>query len=148
MSGFSELGGRLLVLFDGHCVLCNRTVRWFLRRDRHDRLRFAAAESVDLATLIKRHQIGPTDSLTVPSTILVVKHLGGADEQLLVRSSAALSMLCELPRPWPAIAAVLRLIPRPVRDLGYRLIARFRHRIGGRLKRCPLPTVEKRERFL
>jgi predicted DCC family thiol-disulfide oxidoreductase YuxK len=57
-------------------------------------------------------------------------------------------MLRELPRPWPPVVAVLRWIPRPVRDLGYRLIARWRYRIWGRLKSCPLPTAEERTRFL
>ena len=148
MSSFSELGGRLLVIFDGHCGLCNRTVRWFLRLDRRDRLRFAASDSPKIAGLIARQRIDSPDAESGPGTILVVRDFGGPAEEILLRSDAGLAMLRELPRPWPAVAAVLRLIPRPIRDLGYGLIARRRHRIWERLEICPLPTPEEQDRFL
>ncbi|MGA3262681.1 MAG: DCC1-like thiol-disulfide oxidoreductase family protein [Terracidiphilus sp.] len=141
-------GDRLLVVFDGHCVLCNRTVRWFLRRDQRDRLRFVASESAKLAELLARHGIGKEESGSQPDSILVVQDAELPAEKLLVRSDAMVAMLSELPRPWPAVAVVLRWIPRPARDLGYRLIARWRYRIWGRLENCPLPAAGERERFL
>ena len=82
------------------------------------------------------------------NTILVVRDFGGAGEVILVRSDALMAMLRELPRPWPLVAAMLRWIPRSVRDLGYKLIARWRYRLWGRLESCPLPTAEERARFL
>jgi predicted DCC family thiol-disulfide oxidoreductase YuxK len=57
-------------------------------------------------------------------------------------------MLRQLPRPWPAVAAVMAWIPHRLRDLGYRLVARYRYRIWGRLETCPIPTARERERFL
>lgn len=148
VSGFPQLGDRLLVLFDGYCVLCNRTVRWFLRRDRLDRLRFAAFESIDFTALLARRHIAEANTETGPNTIMVVRNFVGPAEEILVRSDAALAMLHELPRPWPTVAAALHLIPRPLRDLAYRLIARLRYRIWGRLESCPLPTAEESTRFL
>jgi predicted DCC family thiol-disulfide oxidoreductase YuxK len=148
MNNISELGGRLLVIFDGHCGLCNRAVRWVMRRDRRDRLRFAAAESAQVAGLLARHGISLPDPESGPTTILVVRDAGGPAEQVLERSEAVLAMLRELPRPWPAVAALLGSIPRPMLDLGYRLIACWRYRIWGRLEKCPLPTAEARTRFL
>jgi predicted DCC family thiol-disulfide oxidoreductase YuxK len=67
---------------------------------------------------------------------------------MLVRSDAVVALLGELPQPWPSIAAILRWLPRPLRDLGYRLIARWRYRIWGRLESCPIPASEERQRFL
>lgn len=148
MADRAQLGDRLVVVFDGRCVLCNGTVRWFLRRDRLDRLRFAAFESANLGNLLDRRGLGAPDGDTGPATIVVVRDPGGAGEAVLVRSNAALAMLRALPRPWPAVAAALGLIPRPLRDLGYRLVARWRNRIWGRLETCPLPTAEERARFL
>jgi predicted DCC family thiol-disulfide oxidoreductase YuxK len=148
------IGDRVLVVFDGKCGLCNRSVRWFLRRDRRDRLRFVAFESPLVAGLLARHGIsaagqGLASGLTPgPSSILVVRDAGGAKEQLLDRSTGVLAMLAELPRPWPAVAVVLRWIPRTLRDLGYRMIARWRYRIWGRLDSCPVPTAAERARFL
>lgn len=148
MSELSQLGGRLLVIYDGVCGLCNRSVRWFLRRDVFDRLRFAPSASPNVAELLGRHGLDAAVAGEGPGSILVVVGAGGADERLLVRSEAVLALFSALPNPWPALAAALKVIPRPLRDLGYRVIARWRYRIWGRLDACPIPTVEERERFL
>jgi predicted DCC family thiol-disulfide oxidoreductase YuxK len=148
VTGLKQVGGRLLVIFDGHCGFCNKSVRWFLRRDLHDRLRFVASQSPQAAELLARHRFASADLEPGPNTILVVRDADGANERILLRSDAAMAMLLELPRPWPAVGRLFGWIPRPVRDLGYRLIARWRDRIWGRLESCPLPTPKERERFL
>ncbi len=148
MSDLEELGGRLLVIFDGHCGLCNRSVRWLLARDRRDRLRFVASGSPRVAGLLTRHGFSAADTPSSPGTILVVRAAGSPWEQVLIRSDAVAALLAELPRPWPAAAIVLRCIPRLLRDLGYRLIARWRYRIWGRLANCPLPMPAEQGRFL
>jgi predicted DCC family thiol-disulfide oxidoreductase YuxK len=143
-----QLNGRLLVVFDGHCGLCNRSVRWFLVRDRRDQLRFTPSQSEPVADLLARHGLSTNDALTGPTSILVVRNAGSLSEQVHLRSRAVLAILAELPRPWPVIAAVLRWIPRPLLDLAYRVVARWRYRIWGRLDTCPVPTPEERARFL
>jgi predicted DCC family thiol-disulfide oxidoreductase YuxK len=143
-----RIGGRLLVVFDGRCGFCNRAVRWFLRRDRRDRLRFVASESEKVAALLGRNGIGTEVSGSGPGTILAVEDADGPAEKLQAGSDAVAAMLRELPRPWPAVGLGLRWVPRPMRELGYRIVARWRYRIWGRLESCPLPTVEERERFL
>lgn len=148
VSSFADLDGRLLVIFDGRCGLCNRAVRWFLRHDRLDRLRFVTSDSAKISGFLARHGIGWQGSEAGPSTILVVRDAGKTAERILARSESVLEILRELPQPWPAVAVALRLIPRPVRDLGYRLVARWRYRIWERLESCPVPTVEERDRFL
>jgi len=45
-------------------------------------------------------------------------------------------------------AAALEWIPRPVRDPVYRLVARWRYRIWGRLESCPMPAAVERRRFV
>ena len=141
-----DIGGRVLVVFDGRCGFCNASVRWLLRRDRQDRLRFVALESERVAGVLERHSLSGLDSAS--GTMLVVRDVGGAGESVLVRSDAVAALLRELPQPWPGVGVALKWIPRPVRDLGYRVIARWRHRILGRLESCPVPTAEERGRFL
>ncbi|MGO9776555.1 MAG: thiol-disulfide oxidoreductase DCC family protein [Terracidiphilus sp.] len=148
MSELNGIGDRLLVVFDGRCGFCNRAVRWFLRRDRRDRLRFVASESPSVADLLARYGNGAADSGSGPGTILVVREFGGLTERILGRSDAVLALLGELPQPWPVVGVALGWIPRPVRDLGYRFIAHWRYRIWGRLESCPVPTAEERVRFL
>src|ERR1035437_4113156 len=148
MSTSTQVGPRLLVIFDGHCGLCNRSVRWLLRHDKLDRLRFVTSESEKVAGLLARHGFAVLDPVTGPGTILVVRDTGCPEERVLVRSDAVVALLNELPRPWPVAATILKLIPRPLRDLGYRLIARWRYRIWGRLESSPMPTAKDRARFL
>lgn len=151
-----------MIVYDGHCGLCNHSVRWSLRRDSGDRLRFIASQSEKVATVLARH--GLTDSVPLPElpagspaangspfcpgTILVLRGIGTDAEQLLTRSNAIIAILRELPQPWPVAAAALHLIPRPLRDLVYRIIARNRYRIWGRVESCPIPTAAELARFL
>lgn len=165
MDKLTEARTRLLVVYDGRCGFCNSSVRWLLKHDRNDRLRFAPFESPKVAALLARGEFSATgrqsDALGTgtPGSLLVVKWFeqssdadgsSGANqkrERELMRSEAVLALLAELPQPWPALGGMLRLVPRPLRDLGYRLVARMRYRIGGRLASCPLPTLEERARF-
>jgi predicted DCC family thiol-disulfide oxidoreductase YuxK len=148
VSELNGIGDRLLVIFDGYCGFCNGSVRWFLRRDRNDRLRFVPSESHKVSGLLARLGMGLPGSELGPNTIVVVRSPGGPDERVFIRSEAAREMLGELPQPWRLAGVVFGWIPRPVRDLGYRMIAQWRYRIWGRLESCPLPTVEERARFL
>lgn len=156
MSDFSQLGGRLLVVYDGHCGLCNQSIRWCLRRDTFDRLRFIPSESPHVAAILARHGFqsfdspsGPdTSPSTFPDTLLVIRDLGEPSEHIFTRSDATITLLAVLPAPWPAIAAIFRGIPRPLRDLAYRLIACIRYRIWGRYDTCPLPNPAERAHFL
>lgn len=146
MESLPELDDRLLVIYDGQCGFCNRSVRWFLRRDYHDRLRFAPSSSPRVVELMGRHSIHASE--LSPTTILVIRDPGLSSEQVLVRSDAAIALLAALPNPWPTIAKAFRWIPRPLRDLGYRIIARWRYRIWGRFSTCPIPTAQERAHFL
>ena len=145
---FADLGVRLLVIYDGRCGFCNRSVRWFLRRDRHDRLRFIPSESPRVSDLLARHSLAAFDSSASPDTLVVVRNPGTSAEQIYLRSDAAAALLAELPRQWLFLGGLFRLIPRPIRDLGYRFIARIRYRFWGRYETCPIPTHAERAHFL
>ena len=151
----ATLGSRLLVIYDGTCGLCNHTVQWLLARDRHDRLRFAPSSSPAVAALLARHGFPSPAAAndkaaedSGPGTILVLRAVATPAEQLFTRSTAVAVALAQLPGPWPLAGQLLRLVPLPIRDLGYRLIARWRYRIWGQLSACPVPTPEERSHFL
>ena len=147
VSEFKDIGDRLLVIFDGHCGLCNRSVRWFLRRDRNDRLRFVPSDAPTVAGLLLRHGQDAAAAEGNAGTIFVAASVDSPAERLLARSDALLALLAQLPSPWPGIATILGSIPRSLRDVGYRLVARFRYRLFGRLDSCPIPTASERIRF-
>jgi predicted DCC family thiol-disulfide oxidoreductase YuxK len=142
-----QVGDRLLVVYDGYCGLCNASIQWFLRRDCKDRLRFAPSNHPALAALLTAHPMAP-DSSGAPGSILVIHLPFSLRPHVLVRSRAVLAALRELSQPWPAIAKVLSLVPAYLADPIYRVIARWRYRIWGRLEICPVPAPSERAHFL
>jgi len=136
--------GHPILLYDGVCGLCNRLVRFVLRRDRRGVFRFASLQSGMAAGILARHGADPT----VLDTFYVVIGSEPTDELLLGRSDAAVFVLRELGGIWRFLSGMLRVVPRPVREWGYRLVARNRYRVFGKYESCPLPPKETRERFL
>ena len=127
-----------IILFDGVCNLCHGAVRFVMRRDPDARLRFAPLES-DLARRLVRERAGaelPADS------ILLLE-----EGELYQRSEAVLRIASLLRFPWPVIG-LLRVFPRPMRDVAYDCVARNRYRWFGRKQACPAPDPELRDRFL
>jgi predicted DCC family thiol-disulfide oxidoreductase YuxK len=133
-----------ILLYDGVCGLCNRHVQFILRHDRAANFRFAALQSPFAARILARHGANPSDL----DTAYVVINYDEPNESLLLRSDAILFVLKQLGGVWRFAGFILSLIPRPIRNWGYNLVARTRYRIFGRYDSCPLPTAETRSRFL
>jgi predicted DCC family thiol-disulfide oxidoreductase YuxK len=127
-----------IVLFDGVCNLCNGSVQFILKRDPQARFRFASLQSEAGKSLMTEHGLDP-DAL---SSVVVIE-----DGQAWKESSAALRIARHLPGAWKLLR-VFTVIPRPLRDAVYRLIARNRYRWFGRTEACWLPTPELKGRFL
>ena len=123
-------------MFDGVCTLCNGAVRFVIDRDRSGKFQFAALQS-DAA----RRLLGGLPQPLPDSFVLL------EDGRVFMRSAAALRVARGLPFPWP-MALALIVVPRPVRDWAYDLIARNRYRWFGRRDTCMVPTPEQRARFL
>jgi predicted DCC family thiol-disulfide oxidoreductase YuxK len=132
-----------IVLYDGVCGLCNRLVRFILRRDVDDQFRFASLQSPLAAEILERHGI-----VCDLNTVYVVLDYQQPAEQLLPRSTAVLFVLKKLRHPWPLWGNVGYLLPRPLRDVIYNRIARNRYRIWGKYDSCPLPDAKHSHKFL
>lgn len=130
--------GHPVVVFDGVCNLCNATVQFILNRDPAGRFRFAANQSAVGRQLLERLGLDPAD---VTSVYLI------EEGRIWSRSTAVLRILRQLRQPWP-LAYGLILIPRPLRDLAYGVVARLRYRLFGRREACRLPRPGERSRFL
>ena len=127
-----------IVLYDGWCNLCDSSVAFILRRDRHARFRFAALQSTAGTAL--RSACGPAHR-TEETMVLVV---GG---RCRTRSEAMLAILGLLPAPWPLLT-VFAIVPRRARDWGYNLVARHRSKVFGRPEACMTSLGGYRDRFL
>ncbi len=135
--GPGDRDSRPIVFFDGVCGLCNRTVDFVLRRDRRRTFRFAPLQGE-----AARRRLDPRDIASLDTIVLIDE--AGTHR----RSSAVVRILLQLQGIWRLGGCLLWLIPRPVRDLGYRLIAARRYRWFGKRDTCRLPTPEERDRFL
>jgi predicted DCC family thiol-disulfide oxidoreductase YuxK len=128
-----------VVLFDGDCHFCNASVRFIAARDPAGRFHFAALRSATGQALLARHGL-PPDLL---ETMVLVED----GDRAFVRSRAALRIARRLAGPSRLLYA-LALVPRPLRDLAYGVVARWRHRIVGRADACALPTPDLLKRFI
>jgi predicted DCC family thiol-disulfide oxidoreductase YuxK len=133
-----------LILYDGVCGLCNRFVQFVLRRDAEARFWFCALQDPLAGRILASHGL---DSANL-GTFCLVNLPFSSGEKVLLRSSAAVGVLLELGGWWRFLGNVLRLVPRPIRDLGYGIVAKVRYGIFGRLDACPLPSAQQRDRFL
>jgi predicted DCC family thiol-disulfide oxidoreductase YuxK len=130
------------VLFDGVCVFCNGAVRWLLARDPQGRLRYAPLQGETAAALRARH---PEIPEALETFVFVEPSAEG--ERVYLRSDALFRVLAQLDTPLRRLA-VLRALPRPLRDGLYLAFARLRYRLFGRLDACALPNAEEKARFL
>jgi predicted DCC family thiol-disulfide oxidoreductase YuxK len=64
-----------------------------------------------------------------------------------VQSTAALKVAKDLGGLWPLLYALI-LVPAPIRDVVYRIVARNRYRWFGRSDTCFVPSIEIKDRFL
>ena len=128
-----------VVLYDGECNLCNHSVQFILRRDPAERFRFAALQSPAARRLLLQAGQAPT---LLPDSVILVEQ-----GKVYAKSTAALRIARQLSGLWPC-AAVLLLVPVPLRNWGYDLIARNRYRLFGRKDACMVPSLELQGRFL
>jgi predicted DCC family thiol-disulfide oxidoreductase YuxK len=133
-----------IILYDGVCGLCNRLVQFLLKHDKHARLRFASLQSDFVAKVLQRHGIDPKDL----DTLHVIENYEQPGERVLQRSNAILRAGRELGGFWSASAGAARIIPRSLRDVIYRFVARNRYRVFGKYDTCMLPEPNQRSRFL
>jgi predicted DCC family thiol-disulfide oxidoreductase YuxK len=127
-----------VILFDGVCNLCNGLVRFVIARDPKAHFKFAALTSEAGRQVL---QSTPVSGVLPDSMVLI------EDGQVFVRADAALRVLRRLRFPW-SLAYALVIVPWPIRDRVYDLVARNRYRWFGRRETCMMPASDVRGRFL
>ena len=121
-----------VVLYDGECGLCHRSVKFLLERDQQQ-MWYAPLQGETAAALRARH---PEIPQTLESVVLV------DHDRVHLRSKAFLYGAKYLTRPW-RWAYHFRWMPAFVLDLVYALIARIRYRVWGKYDSCTRPTTDQ-----
>ncbi len=134
------MGGqeKIVVAFDGECLMCSRGIRWLAENDPADRLRFTKLQGPQGREMEKRAGTGEL------MTVLVE-----ADGRVFSRSDAVLRLCRELGGRFRVIGWIGRtFIPRAFRDAAYDFIAAWRHRWFGKGDACAMPSEALRSRLL
>ncbi len=138
-----------IVLFDGICNFCNSSVNFVIERDPHGYFKFAPLQSDTGRELTAKFGIETAVTANgedaggdpIDSVILL------EDGKVFTHSEAALRIAARLEGGWKWLG-VLRIVPAAVRDAIYRLVARWRYRVFGKMDACMIPTPDVRSRFL
>lgn len=126
-----------LILYDGVCGLCHRSVRFLVRRDRKQ-LRYAPLQGETARALRAKY---PQIPEALESVVLIDRG------RIYLRSKAFLYTAKYLSFPWK-LAYYGRWMPAFLLDIAYNCIARVRYRIWGQLETCSIPTAEDASRMM
>jgi predicted DCC family thiol-disulfide oxidoreductase YuxK len=128
----------LVILFDGVCNLCNGSVNFIIKRDRKNRFRFASMQSDEGEKIINHFGLSSISE----STMILIE-----GSKVHTKSTAALLIAKNLSGLWPLLY-IFSIIPKPIRDFAYGIVARNRYSWFGKRESCMIPTDELKRKFL
>lgn len=105
------------IVIDGECGLCKRAAAYGVGKGRPGLLRFVAQQDPEGAALLE------AAGLRAAAADTMVAFVGGRP---YLRSAAVVQVAKRL-RGWRRLQAALWLVPKPLRDAGYRFVAKRRH---------------------
>ena len=128
----------LVILFDGVCNFCIRSVNFVIKRDKKKMIQFSPLQSATGQQLLQSYNL-PLNKME--SFVFIEK--GKAYK----RSTAALRVCRHLNALWPLCYGLI-IVPKFIRDGIYDWIARNRYKWFGVREQCMIPTNEIKEKFL
>lgn len=134
----NELNSKGVILFDGVCNFCNSSVNFIIRHDKKDYFRFTPLQSEIGMKISEKYNL---DSGNLKSVILVDKG------KIYTKTTAALRIAKQLSGAWPVLYVFI-IVPPPIRDVVYNIIAKYRYKWWGEREACMIPTQEIRKKFL
>jgi len=117
-----------IILFDDECGLCSSWVHFIKKQDRYHKFQYLALQSEQGQTMLESYGL-PANSL---STVVYIKN-----DRHYLRSTAALSILKDLGGWWKGFY-IFMMVPAPIRNFVYNVVAKNRHRFFGKQNSCKL----------
>lgn len=131
-----KANSKRILFFDGVCHLCNTTVDFALPKFKEGEILFAPLQGPTA------HQMLTTQDLSLNYVVYY------RDEIIYRKSKAIIYLLGDMKGFYRALSIMLRLIPNPVADFFYDLVAKYRYHLFGKYDTCRLPTAEERKFFI
>jgi predicted DCC family thiol-disulfide oxidoreductase YuxK len=133
-----DLKDKILVIFDGECMLCDKTVQYLLKIDKNDMLLFAAFQDKTLREFFESFKINP-QSL---QSVLVIK-----DNKVYSKAEAVIVLMKNL-RKHRFLMMLYSLFPLIIRNKLYDFVAKNRISWFGKKEYCMMPDEKIRAKFL
>lgn len=127
-----------IILFDGVCNFCNRTIGIIIKHDKADKFHFAQLQSDFAKELLLKKGLSQNE---LNSVILI------EGDQVYIKSDAAIRIAHQL-SGWPRYFYFTKWIPKAMRNFFYDLIASFRYRLFGKQNYCMIPDKKIQNKFL
>jgi len=127
-----------IVLFDGVCNLCSSVVKFTISRDPNGIFRFASLQSEAGQFFLNKFGLSTED---FDSFVLI------EGDNFFLRSTAVLCLCKRLKGLWPLLYLLI-IIPRPLRDFVYNIVAENRYKWFGKKEECFIPSPDINNRFL
>jgi predicted DCC family thiol-disulfide oxidoreductase YuxK len=127
-----------IILFDGVCNFCNRTVNVIIEHDKAAKFQFAASQTQAGINILQQFKL---DQKASASVILI------DNDKVYTKTDAVIQIAQQL-TGWPRLFIGLKFIPKFLRDFGYDLIAKNRYTLFGKRATCRIPVASERHRFL
>jgi predicted DCC family thiol-disulfide oxidoreductase YuxK len=129
---------KVLVVFDGVCVLCSGFARFILERDKDSAFRLTTAQSSLGQALYSHYGL---DTQEFESNLVLADGRAHAKLDTVALAGERLGGV------WRALS-LLRLLPRSLADWIYDRVARNRYAVFGRTEKCMSPPPRWRDRFI
>ena len=125
---------KAIIKFDGVCNLCNSFVQFVIKRDRRNLFKFKPLQEDSTSET--------TSTETNFSTIILQKESKTYD-----KSTAFANIVRELKGGWSYLY-LITMIPKPIRNFVYNIIAKNRYKMFGKRDSCMIPTNDLQDKFL
>ncbi len=126
---------KIIVVFDGFCVLCNNYVRWVSKRNPNKNIYFTNFDS----EYIKKNY----SELNLGDSVFIITE----GNQILERSQAIKYCLKYVKLNY-FLKTIIKLSPNFLLNIFYRLIAKNRYFLFGKLDVCSIPDDVNHENIL
>ncbi|WP_299302593.1 thiol-disulfide oxidoreductase DCC family protein [uncultured Litoreibacter sp.] len=127
-----------VTVMDAKCGLCARGARWIARNDHASEFRIIPLQSVLGSALMRHFGMAPDDPL---SWLYLEDGLGYSSLDATMKVGARLGGV------WRGLG-ILRIIPAPLRDWAYGIVARNRYKVMGRADLCAMPDPDVQARLM
>jgi len=132
----------LVLFFDGECAFCNRWVNRVKEADHAHRMRFGTKQGRTFQQIAQAHP-----ELAKVESVVLVKRRPDGGEDFLVRTPAVREVIAGLPE-FRLFELVLRIVPTPISNLGYRIFSKLRTALFGKWHHCRIPLEKDKELYL